>query len=376
MKAVVCWLLLSLVPLVSTAEELPWTPVEIPGLEIVGDATQHLGPWFQGDFGWLNAGKGIWITRDAGRSWTLSLTAPEPRTFYDSCFINDQEGWVVFGLLPHLFHTQDGGATWQPMAVAVIQTSDTPVNPGSLFMTRIYFKDSRQGIGTFVIDSFPHWGGSIVARTEDGGKHWREIARNSSFPQLFGFGDQVWIDSIYSPDFGETFQRISKPREYFDIFLVSPSYGWGLNDTLLENQKQRWEVVVTFDGGFTWSAPIFSRITDRLFTGPRRLCLLLENVGAILWVGSSEADMPSLLYLTYNGGMSWLSYKAPVDLSYKIPVQSEHMLGCNRQRHEIWLVPSGKTTLFYTSIDPVTAVHPSSKLLRPWGAIKKIRKEN
>jgi len=375
MKALVCWLLLNLVPLVFAAEELPWTPVTLLEPVAIGTASVNLGAWFEGDFGWLNAGQKLWITRDAGRNWSLSLTAPEGRTFYDSYFTNEREGWAVAGIFPSfLFHTPDGGTTWQPVEFELTQTSDKPVHPGNLSLVRLYFKDSRQGLGTFVIDSFPQWGGSVVARTDDGGQHWREVARNGfgSFPQLFGFGNQVWIDSIYSfysPDFGETFQRISKPREYFDLFFVSPSYGWSLGPSLLGEGFRRWDIITTSDGGFTWSPPILSLQGPP--PGPNMpapymsACLLAEERGAVLWY-SPPPETSTVLYFTSDGGASWVRYTVPIVSGYR--------LVCNRERQEFWLIPNlegrGGNLLFVSSSPHLTAVKPSGKLPTLWGTIK------
>lgn len=381
MKVLVCWLLFFIVPLLYAAEELTWTPVNIPGLEISGSGENHLGLWFQGDFGWLNSGKQLWITRDAGRNWTLSLTAPEGRTFYDIYFINASEGWAVANLFPSfLFHTKDEGRTWKQVEYKLKQTSKKPEHSADNSLIRIYFKDALNGIGIFLIDRFPIRTKSIVARTEDGGWHWTEIARSGPFPQLIGFGDWVLVGKSHTPDFGESFQKISTPSE-LKPFFVTPSYGWAVDYYFVGNtipSPLRRDVLKTTNGGHTWSEPIFSRTTEPEFAGGiRDLCLFSENVGAILWSGSSKLDMPPLLYLTYNGGIEWFSYEIPVQFK---PLQSDYILSCNRHRHEIWLVPSfvsqGITTLFFASVATVTAVQPSSKLLSIWGAMKRIRKED
>ena len=103
------WLLVMLAPWILSAEELPWTPVPMPGFKMLESWGINLDLQFQGDFGWLNTGKQLWITHDAGRSWTLSLTPPESRLFYDSYFISALEGWAVANVFPNsLFYTKDG----------------------------------------------------------------------------------------------------------------------------------------------------------------------------------------------------------------------------------------------------------------------------
>lgn len=380
MKTLVCCLLLSIASLMYASEELLWTPANIPGLKVAEGGTLNLGLWFHDDFGWLNAGWQLWITHDAGRSWILSLTPPEGRFFYDTYFINPSEGWAVADVFPSfLFYTKDGGTSWEKMEIELTQTSDEPIDNRSISFIRIYFKDSLHGLGFFQICEgfYPCWKGTIIARTEDG-QHWTEIARGPSFPLVIGFADDVWIngasdDDYYSPNFGDTFLSISMPG--VEPVFASPSYGWTAYRFYVGDGICRSDVLKTTDGGNTWSAPIFSRISDHR-DSTWSPCLISEKVGGFLWY-PSEVDSPSLFYMTYNEGGAWFSYDVPFRHSRRFPGYP-YKLSCNRERKEVWLFPSfaEEATLFYASIEAITTVQPSSKpLSSTWGAIKKIRKE-
>ena len=351
------WLLLGIASFVHAAEELPWTRLDIPGVEISGTGKIHAGLWFEGDFGWWNTGGQLWVTHDAGRSWTLSPSLPQNHTFYDSYFVDTLRGWIASaGETTELLHTRDGGITWQPLAMKLTQTSNQPVDPARLFLTRIYFKDAQNGLGIFAISKFPYETESILARTEDGGWHWTEIHRSGPFPEITGFGDQIWMSKSYTPDFGETFQTISTPNDELLPVFVTPLYGWIVSYRHVGEGASapiRWDVLKTTDGGQMWSDPIFSgMVSSGLFGGIEDLLLLSEDIGMFLGSSSSKAGIPSLLYLTENGGTLWLSYEVPTQSDYQLSYQPEH--------HEIWLVPSvfaEETTLFYTPIpSPKTGV--------------------
>ena len=189
MKRLILLLLVSFHTTAYAADSLPWQAVELPGLQVLGDLSQNLGIWFDGDFGRMNTGTQLWITDDAGRNWRPSLVRPITYPIYDSYFIDSQHGWVVGSPrdaipLP-LFETQDGGLTWSPVILnELTQTSDAPEDLEQLILTRVYFKDAQNGLGTFLIDRFPYPIGSILARTTDGGRHWTEVGRNSPYPRL------------------------------------------------------------------------------------------------------------------------------------------------------------------------------------------------
>jgi len=378
MKVLVCCLLLSIASLVYAAEELVWTAVDIPGLEFTGDAILNYGLWFHGDFGWLNAGRQLWTTHDAGRSWTLSLTAPDKHQFYDSYFVNSLEGWVV--VWPRsLFHTEDGGISWEEAEVQLTEASGEHIGAG---LTRVYFRDSLNGLGAFAIAGgfYPAWLGGIIARTEDGGKHWTKLTDGPLFPRLTGFGNAVWIDGplesgYYSSDFGNTIRPIPILGDDQAVF-ASPLYGWTVDADYVGEEFgpcRRWDVLKTTNRGNEWAARVFSRTTC-VQSSIRDICLMSEEMGAILWYSRSEEEELSLLYVTYNGGISWLSYHVPVEPDY-------YKISCNRQRRELWMFPFPYSlgeggTLFYTSIDIVAEVRIPNRLFTTWALIKEARKEH
>jgi len=353
------------------SEELIWTSVNIPELEFIESGVQHLGVWFHGDFGWLNSGKQIWITNNAGRNWRLSLKPPENRLFYDSYFINSLEGWAVAGIFPSfLFHTKDGGISWESVGSQTF---------GNSSLTYIYFKDSLNGLGTFVVDKAIGWDFDVIGRTENGGKDWGfllNVKGKGSFGKLMGINDKIWVEyssnneALYTEDFGNSFQWLPPNPSFPDIFsrhFLQSKYGWATYTTYLSNQQRRSDIIVTIDGGFTWSQSILS-LQGISTTNVNRyidICLLKEGNGAVLWYSGNNY----FLYFTSNGGDSWSKYT--------VLVMSEYQLECNRENREFWLVPSPnggdakEQTLFYTSIPDLAAINQSKILPILWGDIKR-----
>jgi hypothetical protein len=149
---------------------------------------------------------------------------------------------------------------------------------------------------------------------------------------------------------------------------------------------------MTNDAGNTWSAPIFSKNFLGHDSGILAICLMSEDVGAVLCYSEpGKEDTSSHLYMTYDKGFTWTSYPAPIPLSswYSLPIQIRpdpwFILNFNQQRREIWLFPIylffsaietkiAENILYYASIDTTTSVHSSGKLFTTWAWIKKMGK--
>jgi photosystem II stability/assembly factor-like uncharacterized protein len=83
----------------------------------------------------------------------------------DITFVDENTGWYINGF-GNIFHTDDGGATWQNQLK----------KEGTFFRT-IAFLDKKVGFaGTVGTDYFPNVKDSIsLYGTKDGGKTWNEV---------------------------------------------------------------------------------------------------------------------------------------------------------------------------------------------------------
>jgi len=118
--------------------------------------------------GWIVTEEGIWMTEEAGRSWTRIGDQIKPNKKLESApdgglilrvwFSDERHGFAV-GMQKTVFHTADGGRTWAPVEEAATPQS----NPAFSAYTQIAFADGRRGTiaGNYLPrrpgDGLPDW---------------------------------------------------------------------------------------------------------------------------------------------------------------------------------------------------------------------------
>lgn len=147
--------------------------------------------------------------------WTdLSTNIPGSPDLSDVFFVSNDEGWVTSSSLAEIYHTTDGGATFE------VQNVIQPVNA-------IYMLDRNRG--------FAGGKSGAVFYTNDGGKNWNLInnfltssVRGLTFPAEsdtgFICGDYGWvakIDSIHIFDEEKLFES-----NLYAIDFPSKNEGW------------------------------------------------------------------------------------------------------------------------------------------------------
>jgi photosystem II stability/assembly factor-like uncharacterized protein len=194
--------------------------------------------------GWLISDNGgIYRSTDKGRSWFAPApqSAPSTPSVSDFHFISDQEGWAVtpyaWSAQASVFHTVDGGASWQPMAGSAALSGFVGVR----------FADATHGIAVGPA--------GYAAVTTDGGVTWdpRATGVSSMLRRV------VFIDAntalavgeygtiVRSTDRGQTWSRVRSGTNSSlnDVSFVSANVGWAVGEQGV--------VLVTRDGGQTWA---------------------------------------------------------------------------------------------------------------------------
>ena len=202
--------------------------------------------------GWCVAPKGIWRTRDAGRTWRH--LSKSPKLLMRVYFLDENHGFAV-GAHKLAYETSDGGETWQPIAAA----AEPHTEADHTTYNNITFVNSTTGM----IDGFsapprggdsgrpewldPHGGAdrrewphlSIMLDTHDGGKTWTpstasmfgRITRATFLPDgrgigLIEFTDQFkWPSEVHQLDgvSGEsTIIYNATDRTITDVLLQPP----------------------------------------------------------------------------------------------------------------------------------------------------------
>lgn len=200
-----------------------------------------------GDGGYLAS------TNDGGGTWTKYPigTTEDINEIY---FRNDDNGYLVAGKL--MFITQDAGRSWQ--SIRIYQSSDFPKGVPEFLSIR--FADKKRGIVTgSVLNKAGNVIDSLVFRTENGGETWQRIpvpTKKELIHAVFKGKAQVWAVGddgviIHSEDGGLNWRTQSsgttQPLYNVDFRNDNEGYAVGKSGIILrtENGGVTWETVST-----------------------------------------------------------------------------------------------------------------------------------
>jgi photosystem II stability/assembly factor-like uncharacterized protein len=166
-------------------------------------------------------------TDDGGETWAR-IIVPSKLELFHLDFVNSSRGWIV-GDKGLILTTQDGGVNWRKQNSG---TSNTLFN--------VDFRDSSEGYAV--------GGKGTILRTEDGGNNWETV--KTSFPNTFlrvDFADDKngWIVGyggtiLRSGDKGKTWiKQESRTKEHLYGLFMTKKFGWavGAKGTFVQYQK-------------------------------------------------------------------------------------------------------------------------------------------
>jgi photosystem II stability/assembly factor-like uncharacterized protein len=201
--------------------------------------------WIAGDGGYIAS------TVDGGKNWTpYRLNTTED--INEIYFRNQDNGYLVAGR--KMFITRDAGRTWNE--TVLYRPSD--FRNGSPEFLSIRFADKRRGL---VVGSVLNRQGdvidSLVMRTDDGGESWRRIivpSKTELFHLDFNGSSHGWIVGdkgviIASDDGGVTWRKQASgtDRALYNVDFRDDDEGYavGSRGTILrtENGGSTWELV-------------------------------------------------------------------------------------------------------------------------------------
>ena len=203
--------------------------------------------WIAGDKGYLAS------TSDGGRNWTKQdLGTTE--SINEIYFRNDDNGYLVAGR--KMFITRDAGRSWQE--IRIFKPGEFGRNTPDFLS--IKFADKKRGIviGS-VLNSQQNVVDSLVMRTEDGGETWQRIlvpSKKELFHLDFVGSSKCWIVGddgliLYSGNGGASFQtqRSGVTLDLYNVDFRDESEGYivGKQGTILRTQNggANWESVKT-----------------------------------------------------------------------------------------------------------------------------------
>ncbi|HEX2535139.1 MAG TPA: YCF48-related protein [Chitinophagaceae bacterium] len=231
---------------------------------------------YDGKFGLLSGRPVLAFTRttNGGQTWTPGkVTNDKTLRFSNISALDGQEAWVAmhkmdystiptagyagFGKGGGLFHTLDGGISWE-------HTQPGVLFDGNSVPQFVYFKDKNHGIAV----GDPNGGYWEIYLTNNKGKKWKRVASEAlpaPLPNETGWisgyaavGNTLWFGTsagrMYkSIDFGKT----------WTVHIVDPLPGTAVNEIAFLDDgrtgiahlrgRNRTFVFSTVDGGLTWT---------------------------------------------------------------------------------------------------------------------------
>lgn len=253
---------------------------ERPGFPLVPISTSDA--FFLSDAAWVEFDNQLYLTTDAGSTWTISRPFTEKQGFFRSpTFIDKYHGWLLgessdaTGRITHIqtYRTSDSGLHWTKVA------QDLPIRN----ITGISFKDAGTGWLTGSSGK-PH---PMLYITHDGGHTWQQ--QDIAWPA--GKLDYTAMD-LYPPHF------FSKLDGIMASTVEAPATEAGV------------AIYETHDGGHTWLAntvfPLdYSAAANDCFNGGCTTAYYQIPQPSFTtmttgWLGGGTA-----LFTTHDSGRSW-----------------------------------------------------------------------
>ncbi|MEP6775978.1 MAG: YCF48-related protein, partial [Chloroflexota bacterium] len=254
-------------------------------LKMVASDRDHA--WATSDYG----GK-ISRTTNGGRTWQVTEVGEQYIVLTGVDMADTLHGWTVgydtTFLDSRIYHTSDGGATWQQQ-----------FDPNAQYLQGVAVLDAQTAI---VVGGYSG-SGSIRDRTTDGGATWHNlnVPIGAFFYDVFFLDSRTgWMvggdgDIVKSTDGGDTWFVQNNPAQYTlaSVHFSDPNNGWagGYFGTLIR----------TTNGGATWTLqdpqiPEYTHVLAVSSTSPMR--------GWIAGYGGGAQSRPFVKYTT-DGGATW-----------------------------------------------------------------------
>lgn len=189
------------------------------------------------DDGWVVGAFGtIFHSEDGGETWQAQ-DSKTTENLYDVDFVDPKRGWVV-GRSGTILHTDDGGRTWTP------QNSGVGIEK---HLFAVDFADAQHGVAV------GDWG--TILTTSDGGRTWE----NHSLDHDVILNDVSMVDAaqgwiagevgtvLHTEDGGRTWtpQHSGVGKSLFGVYFADARHGWAVGIDAL--------ILRTEDGGQTWT---------------------------------------------------------------------------------------------------------------------------
>jgi photosystem II stability/assembly factor-like uncharacterized protein len=253
-------------------------------------------------------------TEDGGSTWLAAnpVVGFPPRSRFFA--LNAQEAWMAPNdVRPgeevsagYVWHTADGGKTWQSSQPIDLTVQDEPVVEYD-FPVAIYFLDAQHG---WLVVSVGHYMNQDVLEifsTQDGGQTWLRQA------DKFSMGKN---------------ETAPMPCMVNGIAFVDPQHGFLAGNCFAVSQNNGWSILETRDGGHNWQTnplPEPVGVPDVIRSGMKSGNVacdamdvsltpagILEQHTCQLMDNSGNFKEYNFLFLSPDGGATWRSWSGQI----------------------------------------------------------------
>ena len=261
-------------------------------------------------------------TSDGGKSWKRVLGPKSQSGYFASViFADDKVGWVRNNYNSETYRTDDGGLTWQQ--IALMPKDAPPGSPSSVYNRHGFSDHAVVGNTYFHMNWYSNVSGNFLSVTSDRGKTWTDLAPTSDGKEdansasiSFAGAKEGWKARVMgahphthfvsrSSDGGTTWksQQIKDKvaGRYMIIRGVDKDNGFFVSETTNH-------IHVSTDGGKTWTP---HQLGNGLQTRMRVMQFLDAKTGYLL-CGDDDYHVRK----TADGGKTWTSLG-----SLKRPIQ-------------------------------------------------------
>jgi photosystem II stability/assembly factor-like uncharacterized protein len=250
----------------------------------------------------------------AAPGWAMVNAGPESpgQHFMDTFFLTQDEGWVV-GIPGDVYHTANGGGTWD-------LRHNSPSDGAQLFRAVAFITPTHGWVGDVnFFTPVPH---RAIWETHDGGRTFTDISTQIIGPEPVGICGLWKVDAstiygvgrwngpaifIKTTDGGVTWHSMNLApllTGAVDVYFFDQLHGLvvggrGVGNTPAEQASSRTVVIMTSDGGATWSERYVGSTTGHWAW---KISFPTSLIG---YVATQGGGADHVTIKTIDGGLTW-----------------------------------------------------------------------